>query len=190
MRRTTFLVPAVLALLLGSAAGTAAGSTGERPFHATLQGHTTSVVFAPPGTTSTFGGRCSVPSNWVISFEGTGQATHLGSFTWASSHCTQVGANPPATVTLSDGRLEYVAANGDVLREHYFNGRLIPVSPTLVCLDNDSAFVGGSGRFEHASGGALERTCFDPNDPNLPALADLRIVSTGTIVYDASDRAG
>lgn len=189
MRRTMVLVQAVLALLLVSA-GSAGSSTSERPFHANLQGHTTSVVFAPPGTTSTFGGRCSVPSNWVISFEGTGEATHLGSFTWASSHCTQVGANPPATVTLSDGRLEYVVANGDVLREHYFNGRLIPVSPMLVCLDNDATFVGGSGRFEHASGSAVERTCFDPNDPNLPALTDLRIVSTGTIVYDASDRAG
>lgn len=167
-------------------------ATGEVPFHASLRGATTSVQYAVgfPQTWSTFGGRCSVPSAWVISFAGWGRSTHLGTFTWTSSHCTQPGATPMDPITISDGLLTFVSANGDVLRETYGNGVVSVVDPPLMCIDTQVSFVGGTGRFAEASGSAVERGCFSLLEPNLPALNDLRISTTGTIAYDASDRAG
>jgi hypothetical protein len=193
MRKTILLILMASAAALVALVGAAGSSTKERPFRATFQGHTTSIKFANPANpidTSTFGGRCSVPSNWMIFFEGTGNATHLGQFTWTSAHCTQIGTNPPATVTVSDGRFDYVAANGDLLFEEYGNGQFIVLTPTLACLDTAATFAGGTGRFEHAAGSALEHACWNPSVEPGPAVSDLRIASRGTISYDASDRAG
>lgn len=183
------LLVLVLTVLFVVPAGTA-GQARERPFLANIRGHTTGITYAAPGTTDTFGGLCTVASNWRIEFAGTGTVSGLGRVTWASSHCTQVGANPPATVTISDGVLDFVAANGDVLHQHYGNGRLRLVSATLVCIDDDATFDGGTGRFAQATGSAFETTCFDPADPSLPELEDFRTTSVGMISYDASDRAG
>jgi len=184
----TPLLVAAFALALLPAPAVA---TTELPFFATLRGATTEVRYAPgfPQTWSTFDGRCSVPSAWVISFSGWGRSTHLGMVRWTSSHCTQAGATPQDPLTISDGRLTYVAANGDVLEEHYGNGVVSVVAPPLMCIDTQVEFVGGTGRFAHASGTAVESGCFDLREPNLPALNDLRITTVGTIAYEASDRA-
>lgn len=194
MTKTTLLALAALALLLATPVGSAGKSAGERPFRATFQGHTTSVVYADPGNplaTSTFAGRCPVASNWMIFFTGTGEATHLGRLTWTSSHCTRVDAFPPTVITISGGQVDFVAANGDRLLEAYAGGEVTVATPTLMCIDTHVTFNGGTGRFEHASGTALEHGCWNPsNEPNQPALNDLRVTSTGTIAYNASDRAG
>lgn len=186
-----FLLPALaaVALFAVSAAGATHGQpTQALPFHATIVGATTDIVFAAdPFVGDTFGGRCSVPSAWVISFAGTGHATHLGSFTWSSSHCTQLGANPPATVTISDGQFEYVTANGDILEETYGDAVITSVTPETICMDTHATFTGGTGRFSNASGSALESLCF-PNTGS-PVLTEMLITSNGTITYDASDRA-
>ena len=190
MRKMLMLfLTAVIALALLPAPAQAAD---ELPFIATLRGATTTIQYAPgfPQTWSTFGGRCSVPSGWVISFAGWGRSTHLGTFTWTSSHCTQAGAGPQDPITITDGRLTYVAANGDVLEETYGNGVVSVMDPPLMCIDTVVGFVGGTGRFANATGTAVERGCFSLLEPNLPALNDLRISTHGTIAYDAYDRAG
>ena len=188
-------VAGLLALLsvLGAASltpSTAAAPPQPLPFKATIIGATTAMTFAPgfPFAGSTFGGRCSVPSDWLISFGGTGSATHLGAFTWTSSHCTQIGANPPATVTISDGRFEYVAANGDILSESYGDAVVSFPDPGTICMETHATFTGGTGRFTEASGSALERLCFPATSG--PWLDEMLINSSGTIAYDASDRAG
>jgi hypothetical protein len=181
------LILVVLVLALVVLVPTAiAGSAKQRPFHASIQGHTTTIVFANPANPlaeSHFGGRCLVPSNWVISFEGIGHATHLGRFTWSSSHCTHVDALPPAEVIVSGGQFEYVAANGDRLFEVYAGAPISVATPTQVCVDTIGGFTGGTGRFVHASGVVLERGCWNPQIDPGPALRDLRITSTGTIAY-------
>lgn len=187
-----FLVVLVVASasVFASAAGATHGQPGKPlPFHATIDGATTSMVVAPdPFLGSLFGGRCTVPSAWVISFAGTGKATHLGPFTWESSHCTQLGASPPATVTISDSRFTYVADNGDKLYETYGNAVVSFPTPEIMCMDTTATFTGGTGRFSSASGSALEHLCFPATSG--PWLGEMHITSHGTIAYDASDRAG
>lgn len=186
-------VAGLLGLLAAAGAALLAPSsaaTQGQPFKARIAGATTDMTFAPgfPFVGSTFGGRCSVPSAWLISFAGTGNAAHLGTFAWASSHCTQLGASPPATVTISDGRFEYVAANGDILRERYGDAVVSFPDPATMCMETHATFTGGTGRFKAASGSAIERLCFPATSG--PWLDEMLINSIGTIAYDASDRAG
>lgn len=180
---------ALCAVLLASSASASQGEpTKALPFHATIVGATTEMTFAPgfPFVGSTFGGRCSAPSDWLISFAGTGHATHLGAFTWSSSHCTQLGANPPASLAILDGRFEYVAANGDILRESYGNAVVSFPSAATICVDTHAVLTGGTGRFTDASGSALERLCFPAASG--PWLTSMVIDSIGAIAYDAFDR--
>jgi hypothetical protein len=186
-------VAGLLALLAVAGAvlmAPSSAATQGQPFKASVLGATTDMTFAPdfPFVGSTFGGRCSVPSDWLISFAGTGNATHLGAFTWRSSHCTQLGVNPPATVTISDGRFEYVAANGDILRENYGDAVVSFPDSATMCMETHATFTGGTGRFTAASGSALERLCFPATSG--PWLDEMLINSAGTIAYDPSDRAG
>jgi len=191
---TKLLRAAVLLGLLAVAGAVllapSSAATQGQPFKARIAGATTDMTFAPgfPFIGSAFGGRCSVPSAWLISFAGTGEAAHLGTFTWVSSHCTQLGASPPATVAISDGRFEYVAADGDILRERYGDAVVSFPDPATMCMETHATFTGGTGRFTAASGSALERLCFPATSG--PWLDEMLINSTGTIAYDASDRAG
>jgi len=189
MRRTILLLAvAVLALMMAAPARATRGQpTKELPFRATLDGITTSQVFAPgfPSVRSTFEGRCSVPSDWLISFEGSGHATHLGRLSWSSSHCTQFDL-ATGTGTFSDGHLRYVAANGDFLDADYGDGGFSPMSPTMVCFFDVWTITGGTGRFVGASGSGEDRGCQEIVN-GVPG--PLRITEVGTIVFDASHRA-
>jgi hypothetical protein len=176
-------VALVATLLAPAASATHRRADQALPFRATIAMSATGMVIAPPGEKSTFGGRCSVPSEWVISFTGSGSATHLGSFTFRASHCTQVGA----TINVSDGRASFVAASGDVLWEDYGDAAFSFPSPSLACATTHASFTGGTGRFAGVSGSAVEVGCFDLAGG--PMVVDLRMRSTGTISYDASDRA-
>jgi hypothetical protein len=179
MRRAIVLSVTVFALAMLVPVGGARASTGALPFRATFRGYTTGME-APTG--------CPTGSAYKIYNAGWGWATHLGRFTWASVHCTLFGTNPPFSVTLADGHMTYVTANGDVLLTDYAvqYAYVSEFTPTQMCIDNDAVFVGGTGRFEDASGSAHEHGCFDPRE--VPT-GELLIDSLGTIVFDASDRA-
>jgi hypothetical protein len=184
-RLTAAMVPVALvfALLAPAASATDGRADHALPFRATVVMSATGMALAPPGARSTFEGRCSVPSDWVISFVGSGSATHLGLVTFSASHCTQVGA----TISVSDGRASFVAANGDVLREDYGDAAFSFPSSSLACATTQATFTGGTGRFAGASGSAVEFGCFDPAGG--PMLVDFRLSSAGTIVYNTADRA-
>lgn len=176
----------VTALLPAPLAATNGQPDKPLPFRATIVMSATGMEMAPgfPLERSTFGGRCSVPSDWVIAFVGSGEATHLGSFTYTASHCTQLGAE----ISISDGHAAFVADNGDILRYDYGNSRFSFPGPTTACAATDADFAGGTGRFVGATGHADEFGCFDVTGG--PLVVDLRVVSTGTLVYDASNRGG
>ena len=77
----------------------------------------------------------------------------------------------------------FTAANGDVLRATSVTVGT-PTGPTTVSLAGTFVFVGGTGRFAHASGSA-----------NFVGSADFAthqatLTMRGRIAYDASDRAG
>lgn len=134
--------------------------------------------FAPgfPGGKSDFGGRCSVPSDFVISFEMAATATHLGHLAGDFEHCSQVDSQTGAS-TLTDGVAVLTAANGDELWATYMSAE-VPEG----AFDEMMDFDGGTGRFTNATGEALGRAIC--NRANGTCEYDAR----GTLVYDASDR--
>ena len=79
-----------------------------------------------------------------------GTASHLGLVTMRSDHCFA----PPNLIT--QGRMTIVAANGDELRLTY-TGTCTPGTPSpgdVVTCTTRNVVVGGSGRFEDATGTA------------------------------------
>lgn len=194
MRRFWIAAPlCVLALVGLSLPASAAGV--QRPFQVTLTGATTDIVYAPgfdfgPNwtVTSTFGDRCPGGASWLITDGGTGYGTHLGAFTWSDTHCTRVTSVTPPDGVIFAGREQFAAANGDILYETFepAAGGITPEGD-LLCADTVATFAGGTGRFLHATGGALEHGCWPASSPG-PVTAYLIIKSSGTITYDAADR--
>jgi len=136
---------------------------------------------AEPGTRDLFGGRCTVPSDWVIGFWAEGNLPHIGMVTALVSHCSQVDFST-GTATYGDGILELIAPNGDEIRGSYHSGTSGPQSATVVWWQDTFVLDGGTGRFANASGGGVEGGTFDL------ATGVLEYELTGVISYDASDR--
>lgn len=144
----------------------------ERPFRATWEpaGHPSPPVSPPPA------GRCA---EGAIAFQGhkfQGEGTHLGRFTMEASWCNYL--------THYEGVATIVAANGDELRFDFENGRILYIDPPIIVYRDDFTFTGGTGRFASASGGGYEDNHFNTT------VGLGKGTMTGTIHYDASDRAG
>lgn len=146
-------------------------------------GGLSSQTFAPgfPATRDLFGGRCSVPSDWVIGFWATGNMPHVGKVTATLSHCSQIDFQT-GTATYGDGYFTYVTANGDELSGTYHSGTSGPLSATEVWWQDTFVFDGGTGRFANASGGGSDWGTFNT------ATGLMEYETEGTISYDASDR--
>lgn len=129
-----------------------------------------------------FDGRCSGPALWVMHFTGEGTGTPLGRVTGNGSHCTY----PPdqtGNMTYGDGESLSVAANGDELWIEYENGSGgYTEDPLVTTFEDDVMIVGGTGRFEDATGEGLERGVFDF------AAAAFEMTIEGWISYEASNR--
>ena len=170
MRRHLVLL-VVLVLLLSVVVAAPAGAKKdpglkERPFRAT-----TEVVGEPVPSTSCpegYEGEDSVS---------TGTGTHLGRFELFETFCSIVNEFPILEFEV-DGLI--VAANGDELRFTTF-GTFDLVLFELVSTTG-WVFDGGTGRFESATGSALE-TLIRDDEENL-----IGVEAVGTIAYDASDR--
>ena len=96
---TVLLVAAMLAVAVPAFAG----QSVERPIRETLFGYTVGIEYAPnfpAHAGDTFGGRCSVPSQWISTMSGTGTISHLGTVSWTTEHCFQLFAG-----TFSDADL-------------------------------------------------------------------------------------
>jgi hypothetical protein len=143
---TALLLAAALAAPVPASAG---GPAKERPFKVSFDA-TASIDFAPNfprGGPSTFGGRCSVPSHWVLSWSGSGNASHAGAVTVSGSDCERVTGNG-GEVAVGDGRVELAAANGDTVRGTYDgHGDFMTGRYSL-----EWTFTGGTGRFAGATG--------------------------------------
>jgi len=85
---------------------------------------------------------------------GEGSATHLGSYTVELSFCARAGG------VLDDGVGTFVAANGDLL--HFtFEGTSTFAPPFTLTFTSYSVFIGGTGRFDGASGQAVVTGALD-----------------------------
>lgn len=132
--------------------------------------------FGPPTFgRSDFGGRCSVPSDFVIRFDLEGESTQLGHVTAEVEHCSRLDFTTGRSA-ISDGIMTVVAANGDELWDEYervaFGGEGDP---------EHHRFVGGTGRFAAASGEGLSLARCDR------AAGTCEYELEGLLSYDASD---
>lgn len=160
-----------------SAAATRAASATERPWKANLAWGVTRLEWPegqPPfsGTTGTFGGRCSVPSDYVIYATFDGVATHGGRFTGDGSHCSQLHLGPagPTNITYSDGRGTLRCANGSTLDMRYGSGSSWTDEKGVTFFKDHFVFTGGTGIFAGATGSGEEGGSF----------TDFTAVITGT----------
>ena len=198
--RTVVLVAALVALAACQQAGPTAGivqnpaapsaaaaSSDSRPWKATMEFRAAGVQWAgQPGVdTSTFGGRCSVMSDYVITVAFKGEATHAGRFTGGGSHCTQISWTPagPGGVAYSDGRGTLTAANGSTLTLEWGDG-VSGVDPTTgkLWFKDTFTFTGGTGRFAGASGGGQEGGILEDLQAVLGG-APVSMWMEGTITY-------
>ncbi len=136
----------------------------ERPWKADLAWKVTRLEWPdgqPPfsGATSTFNGRCSVPSDYVIYASFDGEATHGGRFTGDGSHCSQLHMTPqgPGAVTYSDGRGTLTSANGSTLSLRWGPGTSgFDAATGQFWFKDRFTFAGGTGLFAGATGGGEE----------------------------------
>ena len=192
--------PSATTSISGTGSGSAGASStssmaGERPWKANLKWTVTGLQFANPeqpfdGTKSLFGGRCSVPSDYVISGAFEGEATHAGQVTGTTGHCSQITFGPqgPASAAYTDGRGSVVAANGSTLTMIYGQG-VSGIDPaTGENLFHDAwTFTGGTGLFAGATGNGEEEGRFmDFNALLAGGFAEMWM--KGTITYNPSGK--
>jgi hypothetical protein len=155
MLRNTALV--ILVLLLTATASVSAGDNPRpRPFNGTFVGEATfpeseaclAVTGAPWQTLSSSAGRMS----------------HLGRTELSTAHCP----TPDGSAAVA-GEATFTAANGDQLQATYTAVTVAP--PPLIIQEIDFVIVGGTGRFENATGwlrGVVYVTFEGYDDPSWP----------------------
>lgn len=114
-----------------------------------------------------------------ITIVGNGTVGDLGPIDFTARHCDDF-----ATGEIADGVLDITAANGDHLYGTY-EGSLVPHDDgTPGCLVYQH-YEGGTGRFEHAVGEAVERSAITFLSET-SGLVEGTV--TGAITYDAPDQ--
>jgi hypothetical protein len=93
---------------------------------------------------------------------GSGNATHLGKFTFTSTHKNEVILNSNGQLAIFDGIYKNVAANGDELHGTY-TGAFTPFGGNIFKIEADIIVTGGTGRFLNATG---EISLFGEMDAN------------------------
>ena len=87
---------------------------------------------------------------------GSCRATHLGRETFEARHNIVPTGPPDASgvlpIAVLGGRATHVAANGDELRSEYAGIGSVDLSSGRIVFALDGRYVGGSGRFQSASG--------------------------------------
>lgn len=95
------------------------------------------------------------PNVIFVTTDGGGNATHLGKFTMISPHFSNL-------LTLEAfGSQFFTAANGDQL-EAEFVGQFVPTPDGFLEAELQATIVGGTGRFENATGHYVFEILFDP----------------------------
>lgn len=95
------------------------------------------------------------PTTLFVSGEGTGNATHLGRFTFEYDELVDL-----ATGT-GTGTYELTAANGDTLTADWTGYGVPTEDPTVLLVVENATITGGTGRFVNASGSFTIERLFD-----------------------------
>lgn len=130
---------------------------------------------------------CALPgAQWSFAGEGPGTFSHLGTVWFDIEHCSMMTG--PTTGVFGGGTITITAPNGDQLfmtEQGSFELVLDPTNtfPVSSLIDMQWEIVGGTGRFVDATG---EGTA-NPIGDLLAGTTSATL--TGTIAYDASNRA-
>lgn len=183
---------ALVATQSGAAPAGPQAAGGERPFKARATWTATGIAWAgmPGQATSTFGGRCSVPSDYVISAAFEGEATHAGRVTGTTSHCSQIAWGPqgPMGATYSDGEGVLTSANGSTITLRYGHGTTgVDPDTGLLWFRDEWTFLGGTGLFAGATGSGVEGGSFASFDVVLGGMP-VAMWMEGTITYNPSGK--
>jgi len=130
---------------------------------------------------------CPAGAVWRYLQSGTGELSHLGAVTVATTHCTwldsaSTGHAGPGTITLT-------AANGDTLvlaHQVTFEFGMPTPGHILSLIDLDWVVVGGAGRYEGATGTGGGSGVSDIDV--VTGASATAVTLWGTIAYDASNR--
>ena len=170
-----------------------AAEAPTRPWKAHMQWAITNLQWAGEpfsGVKSLFDGRCSLPSDYIVTGKFEGEATHAGRITGQTSHCTQITWTPqgPGGVAYSDGQGTIAVANRSSLTLTYGNGTSgLNAATGEFWFKDDFVFTGGTGRFEGATGGGEEGGTFK-DFMALLAGAPTPMTMEGTIAYGRGNR--
>ena len=126
-------------LALGASLALVAPAAAQTPFKSEF---TLQASFSPTTTPGVFFGTTS----------GAGQASHLGRVTLTSTEILDLTASP-GRLTVRDGQMVMVAANGDELHWRYSGGGPLPDANGDSPITGTFVITGGTGRFADASGG-------------------------------------
>ncbi len=85
-----------------------------------------------------------------MSFEGVGNATHLGRITGVATNCTEFGLFTGA-VPVFDGVATFTAADGSTITTSYDGTQSAPVAG-VADVESTHTVVAGTGRFADAAG--------------------------------------
>jgi hypothetical protein len=167
---TSFLLVLLVACFSVTAVGNG-DNPKPRPFKGSMSGEATFDFVS---------GACSdvTGAPWQTLSYLTGDLSHLGESEWFTSHCSTLDGQQ-----LVNGEATLVAANGDEIWMTY-TADLIPplIIPGTVMYIQDNVVVGGTGRFEGASGKFLTLVAVTIDDPTAlttPVSGDF----AGTISY-------
>jgi hypothetical protein len=149
---------ALAALVVLGLAGPA--DAGEQvPFKGRLEGVVTITPLQPPFVS--------------VLVEGTGNATHLGQFAWASPLVANLATGAAI------GSYQFTAANGDMLFAD-FTGQSTPTAtPGVLDIVDTGTIRGGTGRFAGATGKFTVKHLFDPAAGTTFGSFNGTIASTG-----------
>ena len=139
----------------------------------------------PGQATSTFGGRCSVPSDYVITATFEGDATHAGHMTGTASHCSQLIWSPQGPhgrhLQRWPGRPDQRERQHDRLPVRQRHAGFDPDSGLLWFRD-EWTFIEGTGLFSGVTGSSIEGGSFASFEAFL-AGAPVPMWMQGTITY-------
>lgn len=168
-----------LAAVLGAAAACEQGS--PMPSQPVVQFAVRSAAMVPFKGDLQFvteiGARVCPPDFVPIAFAGTGTLTLLGAVSIAGNDCVLF---TPPTGVIADGVLTIIAANGDQIFGTIEGTEVLPTPEVPGTLEGTFAIVGGTGRFEGATGGG-RFTGINPFGPVVSATVDGMISSVGSL---------
>jgi len=151
-------IPALMLMVtLLLSLGMPAMAATERPFRGSFTGV---AGFAEP--------RCG--SDVTLGFTAIGTATHLGRIEGQASNCSD-WSFPVASAGVRDGVVTFVAADGSTITAAYEGVQQAPVAG-VAAYSLTMTVVGGTGRFEGASGSWAASGHLDFNDLTISGAFD------------------